>query len=68
MLAPQAHGGGILEHDGRYYWYGEDKNGETFKPWSLTYAPLATPQSSYPSQQSDSKGKPKIDVLLMDQI
>jgi beta-galactosidase len=25
----QAHGGGILYHNGRYYWYGEDKNGPT---------------------------------------
>ncbi len=25
----QAHGGGILYQDGRYYWYGEDKNGPT---------------------------------------
>ena len=28
----QAHGGGVMEHNGVYYWYGEDKNGETFKP------------------------------------
>lgn len=25
----QAHGGMILEYHGRYYWYGENKNGET---------------------------------------
>ena len=25
----QAHGGGILFHAGTYYWYGEDKDGET---------------------------------------
>ena len=25
----QAHGGGILYHKGIYYWYGEDKNGDT---------------------------------------
>ena len=31
----QAHGGGVMEHNGMYYWYGEDKNGETFKPWSI---------------------------------
>ena len=23
-----------------YYWYGEDKNGETFKPWSIMCALL----------------------------
>ena len=31
----QAHGRGVLEHEGRYYWYGEDKNGETFKPFRV---------------------------------
>lgn len=31
----QAHGGGVMEHNGMYYWYGEDKNGETLKPWSI---------------------------------
>ena len=25
----QAHGGMILEHEGMYYWYGENKNGPT---------------------------------------
>ena len=25
----QAHGGMILEHEGMYYWYGENKNGAT---------------------------------------
>ena len=25
----QAHGGCILEANGRYYWYGEDKSGKT---------------------------------------
>src|SRR3569833_1541000 len=27
-----AHGGGILFHDGTYYWYGEAKTGHTFLP------------------------------------
>jgi hypothetical protein len=27
-----AHGGGILYHDGVYYWYGEIKNGKTWTP------------------------------------
>jgi beta-xylosidase len=27
-----AHGGGILYHDGVYYWYGEIKNGKTYAP------------------------------------
>ncbi len=27
----QAHGGGILNHNYTYYWYGEDKNGPTLK-------------------------------------
>ena len=36
----QAHGGGVMEHSGMYYWYGEDKNGETFKPWSIMCVPL----------------------------
>lgn len=27
-----AHGGGILYHGGRYYWYGEYKNGPTYLP------------------------------------
>ena len=27
-----AHGGGILFHEGVYYWYGEAKNGHTFLP------------------------------------
>lgn len=27
-----AHGGGILFHDGVYYWYGESKSGHTFLP------------------------------------
>ena len=27
-----AHGGGILFHDGTYYWYGEAKSGRTFLP------------------------------------
>lgn len=26
----QAHGGMILYHDGKYYWYGENKSGETY--------------------------------------
>ena len=25
----QAHGGCVMEHEGRYYWYGEDKSGPT---------------------------------------
>ena len=27
-----AHGGGILYHNGKYYWYGEYKKGETILP------------------------------------
>lgn len=27
----QAHGGMILFHEGRWYWYGENKNGQTYK-------------------------------------
>ena len=27
-----AHGGGILYHDGKYYWYGEYKKGKTVLP------------------------------------
>jgi hypothetical protein len=27
-----AHGGGVLFHEGRYYWYGEYKTGKTFLP------------------------------------
>ena len=27
-----AHGGGILYHDGKYYWYGEYKKGKTILP------------------------------------
>ena len=29
-----------MEHNGMYYWYGEDKNGETFKAWSIMCALL----------------------------
>ena len=33
----QAHGGGVLHHEGVYYWYGENKSGcQAFKqgePW-----------------------------------
>lgn len=37
-----AHGGGILYHNGRYYWYGEYKKGKTVLPdWATweCYAP-----------------------------
>jgi len=27
-----AHGGGVLFHDGTYYWYGESKSGKTYLP------------------------------------
>ena len=27
-----AHGGGLLYHEGTYYWYGEYKKGETILP------------------------------------
>lgn len=30
----QAHGGGMLFHDGTYYWYGENKEGPTWVPES----------------------------------
>lgn len=41
-----AHGGGILRHDGAYYWYGEMKRGETELPacnasWGGTRVPFA---------------------------
>lgn len=32
-----AHGGGILHHDGTYYWYGECKKGKTFLPEGATW-------------------------------
>ena len=32
-----AHGGGILYHDGTYYWYGEYKKGQTVLPDSATW-------------------------------
>ena len=32
-----AHGGGILYHEGVYYWYGEYKVGETFLPAGATW-------------------------------
>ena len=40
-----AHGGGVLLHDGVYYWYGECKRGKTFlpdcnKPWGGTRVDL----------------------------
>jgi len=28
----QAHGGGVIKHNGRWYWYGEDKNADTSPP------------------------------------
>lgn len=30
--AINAHGGGLLRHDGVYYWYGENKSGKTYLP------------------------------------
>ncbi len=41
-----AHGGGLLQHEGVYYWYGEIKAGETTLPevnasWGGTRVPLA---------------------------
>lgn len=35
--AINAHGGGILYHKGRYYWYGEFKKGRTFLPEWATW-------------------------------
>ena len=32
-----AHGGGMLYHDGKYYWYGEYKDGETILPEWATW-------------------------------
>lgn len=32
-----AHGGGILYHDGTYYWYGEYKSGKTILPEGATW-------------------------------
>ena len=32
-----AHGGGILYHNGKYYWYGEYKKGETVLPEWATW-------------------------------
>ena len=31
----QAHGGGVMYHDGIYYWYGENKAGATYTAYSL---------------------------------
>ena len=36
----QAHGGGVLYHGGRYYWYGENKAGPTYTAYSLACATL----------------------------
>lgn len=36
-----AHGGGLLYHDGTYYWYGEYKKGKTILPdWATWEAVL----------------------------
>ena len=32
-----AHGGGMLYHDGKYYWYGEYKKGKTYLPADATW-------------------------------
>lgn len=32
-----AHGGGMLYHDGKYYWYGEYKKGKTYLPSDATW-------------------------------
>ncbi|KAK9810662.1 hypothetical protein WJX73_008429 [Symbiochloris irregularis] len=34
----QAHGGGILYHQGLYYWYGENKAGPTYMSFNLGYS------------------------------
>ena len=31
----QAHGGGMLYHEGVFYWYGENKDGPTYTAFSL---------------------------------
>eukprot|EP00884_Botryococcus_braunii_P022465 jgi/Botrbrau1/8902/Bobra.0148s0018.2 len=31
----QAHGGGVLFHEGVFYWYGENKSGPTYTPFGL---------------------------------
>ena len=31
-IPSNAHGGGLLYHEGTYYWYGEYKKGETILP------------------------------------
>ncbi|DBB06836.1 TPA: hypothetical protein ACH3X3_009496 [Trebouxia sp. C0006] len=35
----QAHGGGVIYHEGVYYWYGENKAGSTYTAYSLGYSP-----------------------------
>ena len=34
-LSIQAHGGGVIYHEGVYYWYGENKAGSTYTAYSL---------------------------------
>lgn len=39
----QAHGGGILFHEGVFYWYGENKDGPTYTAFSLRSGPSCGP-------------------------
>lgn len=45
----QAHGGGILQHQGTYYWYGEDRS-------SPTYTPPPHPERKYTTARTDVVG------------
>ena len=42
-----AHGGGLLYHDGTYYWYGEYKKGKTILPDWATWECYRTDAVSY---------------------
>ena len=35
LLRIKAHGGGVIYHEGMYYWYGENKAGSTYTAYSL---------------------------------
>ncbi|MBD3346487.1 MAG: family 43 glycosylhydrolase [Chitinivibrionales bacterium] len=46
----QAHGGGILYHNGIYYWYGENKNGKTIEAGRARYRVDALGVNCYSSR------------------
>lgn len=55
LLLPQAHGGGVIFHEGKYYWFGEHKGGVTYVKYSAAYVFKSTvpfhksPQALYQS-------------------